>query len=59
MYLAYFARGYVHRARGENAAAVQDFDKDSVRLNPNFAHGYVQKASELINLGMPNRHLHW
>ena len=54
MYLAYFARGYVHRARGENAAAVQDFD-ESVRLNPNFAHGYVQKASELINLGMPDQ----
>jgi adenylate cyclase len=54
MYLAYFARGFVHRASGENAAALRDFD-EAIRLNPNFAHGYVQKANELINLGRPDQ----
>lgn len=50
--LAYFAKGFIHRAKGENAAALDAFGR-SVELNPNFARAYAQKANELINVGRP------
>jgi adenylate cyclase len=52
-YLAYFANGFIHRARGENAAALDAFNQ-ALKLNHNFARGFVQKANELINAGKPD-----
>jgi len=53
IYLAHFANGFIHRAKGENAAALDAFNQ-AVKLNHNFARGYVQKANELINAGRPD-----
>jgi adenylate cyclase len=53
MYLAHFAKGFIYRARGENVAALDAFAQ-ALRLNRNFARGYVQEANELINLGRPD-----
>ena len=50
--LAHFANGFVRRAKGENAAALDAFSQ-ALKLNPNFARAYAQKANELINLGRP------
>jgi tetratricopeptide (TPR) repeat protein len=50
--LAHFANGFIHRAKGENAAALDAF-AHAVKLNQNFARGYVQEADELINAGRP------
>jgi adenylate cyclase len=50
--LAHFAYGFVHRARGQNTAALDSFT-EALKLNPNFARGYTQKANELINTGKP------
>ena len=50
--LAYFARGFVDRAKGDNVAALDAFNR-SLELNPNFARAYTQKANELINVGRP------
>jgi adenylate cyclase len=50
--LAYFAKGFVYRARGENPAARDAFSQ-ALELNPNFTRAYAQKANELINVGRP------
>jgi TolB-like protein/class 3 adenylate cyclase/Tfp pilus assembly protein PilF len=52
-YLAYFAKGFIYRAKGENPAASDAF-AEALRLNRNFARGYAQQANELINLGRPD-----
>ena len=52
-YLAHFAKGFIYRAKGENAAALDAFAQ-ALRLNHNFARGYAQKANEVINLGRPD-----
>ncbi len=54
--LAYFAKGFIYRAKGENSAALDAFTQ-ALELNPNFARGYTQKANELINLGRPQEAL--
>ncbi len=50
--LAHFADGFIHRAKGENTAALESFNR-ALRLNPNFARAYAQKANELVNVGRP------
>jgi adenylate cyclase len=50
--LAYLAYGFIHRAKGENAQALDSINQALV-LNPNFARGYAQKANELTNVGRP------
>ncbi len=50
--LAHFANGFIHRARGENAEALESFS-EALKLDPNFARAYTQKANELINAGRP------
>jgi adenylate cyclase len=50
--LAHFVRGFVYRAQGENAAALDAFSQ-ALKLNPNFTRAYAQKANELINVGRP------
>jgi TolB-like protein/class 3 adenylate cyclase/Tfp pilus assembly protein PilF len=52
-YLAHFAKGFIYRALGENAVALGAFAQ-ALKLNRNFARGYVQQANELINLGRPD-----
>jgi TolB-like protein len=51
--LALYVKGFVYRARGDNAAALASFN-EALRVNPNFARAYAQKANELINVGKPN-----
>lgn len=50
--LARFVKGFVYRARGENAAALDAFGQ-ALELDPNFTRAYAQKANELINVGRP------
>jgi adenylate cyclase len=50
--LVHFANGFVHRAKGETAAALESFS-EALKLNPNFARAYAQKANEVINAGKP------
>ena len=50
--LAHYAYGFIHRAKGEHAAALDAFSQ-ALKLNPNFARAYAHKANELVNVGRP------
>ncbi|HYM72221.1 MAG TPA: tetratricopeptide repeat protein [Stellaceae bacterium] len=55
-YLAYYARGLVHRAEGQHGYARFDFAKAS-QFNPAFARAYAQKGAENLYLGEPEKAL--
>lgn len=48
--LAHYAEGFIRRAKGDHAGALDAFDR-VVSLDPNFARGYAQKANQLVMLG--------
>jgi len=48
--VAHYAAGFVRRVRGDHQGALDEFD-ETIKLNPNFARAYAQKANELTFLG--------
>jgi adenylate cyclase len=51
-YLGHYAKGFLHRTRGEHAEALAAFS-ETVKHNPNFARAHAQRGAELIYLGRP------
>ena len=51
-HLAHYAKGFMHRARGEHQAALAAFT-EAVKRNPDFAHAHAQRGAELLYLGRP------
>ena len=51
-HLAHYAKGFMHRARGEHKAALAAFT-EAVKHNPDFAHAHAQRGAELLYLGRP------
>lgn len=51
-YLAHFAKGFLHRTRGEHEEALAAFTA-TVKYNPDFGRGHAQRGAELIYLGRP------
>lgn len=49
---AHYAKGLIHRAKGERGLALAEFD-EAIARDGDFARAYAQKASELINAGQP------
>jgi tetratricopeptide (TPR) repeat protein len=49
-HLGHYAKGFLHRTRGEHEAALAAFT-DTVKHNPNFARAHAQRGAELIYLG--------
>ena len=49
-YLGHYAKGFLHRTRGEHAEALAAFT-ETVRHNPDFARAHAQRGAELIYLG--------
>ncbi len=49
---AHFADGFIRRAKGDQAGALDAFDR-AVQLDPNFARAYAQKANQLVMVGRP------
>jgi len=47
LYLADYAMGFVHRARGEHAASRDAFDR-TIRRRHGFARAYAQKGEALV-----------
>lgn len=52
-FLAHYAQGFLHRARGDHAAAVEAFDR-TIKANPDFARAYAQRGEDLVYLGRPD-----
>lgn len=50
--LAHYAAGFIRRVDGDHEGALYELD-EAIRLNPNFARAYAQKANELMFLGRP------
>jgi adenylate cyclase len=48
--LAHYAEGFIRRAKGDHAGALDAFDR-VLSLDPNFARGYAQKANQLVMIG--------
>jgi adenylate cyclase len=48
--LTHYAKGLIHRAKGERDRALAEFD-EAIARDPDYARAYAQKASELINAG--------
>lgn len=53
-FLAHYAEGFLHRARGEHRQALSAFDR-AIAANPEFARAYAQKGEELVYLGQPEK----
>jgi tetratricopeptide (TPR) repeat protein len=51
-HLAHYAKGFMHRARGEHRAALAAFTT-AVKHNPDFPHAHAQRGAELLYLGRP------
>jgi adenylate cyclase len=51
-FLAHYAKGFLHRTRGEHEEALTAFTK-ALEYNPGFARGHAQRGAELIYLGRP------
>jgi adenylate cyclase len=50
--LAHYAKGFVHRTRGEHETSLAAFT-EALRLYPNFARGHAQRGATLLYLGRP------
>jgi tetratricopeptide (TPR) repeat protein len=48
--MAHVADGFIHRVKGDHQGALDAFD-EALRLNPNLALAYAQKANQLVFLG--------
>ncbi|HWD56752.1 MAG TPA: tetratricopeptide repeat protein [Stellaceae bacterium] len=51
-YLGHYAKGFLHRTKGEHEAALAAFT-ETVKHNPDFARGHAQLGAELVYLGRP------
>jgi adenylate cyclase len=49
-YLGHYAKGFLHRTRGEHDEALAAFT-EAVKHNPEFARAHAQRGAELIYLG--------
>jgi tetratricopeptide (TPR) repeat protein len=52
LFLAHYAKGFLHRGRGEHQAALAAFD-ETIKLAPDFARVYAQKGEQYVYLGEP------
>jgi len=50
LFLAHYAKAFLHRSRGEHQAALEAFD-ETIKLAPDFARVYAQKGEDLLYLG--------
>jgi tetratricopeptide (TPR) repeat protein len=50
--LAHYAKGFVHRTKGEHEAALAAFT-ETLKHDPDFARAHAQRGEELIYLGRP------
>ncbi len=51
-YLGHYAKGFLHRTRGEHEKALAEFT-ETIKHSPNFARGHAQRGNELIYCGRP------
>jgi adenylate cyclase len=49
-FLAHYARGFLHRARGQHQEALAAFDQ-TIKIAPEFARAHAQKGEQLVYLG--------
>lgn len=52
LFLAHYAKGFLHRSRGEHQEALEAFDQ-TIKLAPGFARVYAQKGEQFVYLGEP------
>ena len=50
--LAHYAKGFVHRTKGEHEAALAAFT-EALKHDPDFARAHAQRGAELLYLGRP------
>jgi len=51
-FLGHYAKGFLHRTRGEHDAALAAFT-ETVKHNPSFARAHAQRGAQLVYLGRP------
>jgi tetratricopeptide (TPR) repeat protein len=51
-FLGHYAKGFLHRTRGEHEDALAAFT-ETVKHNPTFARAHAQRGAELVYLGRP------
>ncbi|HZT89405.1 MAG TPA: tetratricopeptide repeat protein [Stellaceae bacterium] len=54
LFLAHYAKGFLHRSRGQHQEALAAFD-ETIRLAPDFARVYAQKGEQFVYLGEPEK----
>src|SRR5579872_4814471 len=52
-FLAHYAKGFLHRTRGEHDTALAAFT-EALKYNPDFARGHAQRGAQLVYLGRPD-----
>ena len=53
-HLGHYAKGFLHRTRGEHEEALAAFT-ETLKHSPNFARAHAQRGAELIYLGRPRK----
>jgi adenylate cyclase len=51
-HLGHYAKGFLHRTRGEHEQALAEFT-ETLKYSPKFARAHAQRGAELIYLGRP------
>jgi len=51
-FLGHYAKGFLHRTKGEHEAALVAFT-ETLKHNPDFARGHAQRGAELVYCGRP------
>ena len=51
-HLGHYAKGFLHRTKGEHEAALAAFT-EALKYSPNFARGHAQRGAQLVYLGRP------
>src|SRR5580704_5599103 len=51
-FLGHYAKGFLHRTRGEHEEALAAFT-ETIKHSPNFARAHAQRGAELLYLGHP------
>jgi adenylate cyclase len=54
LFLAHYAKGFLHRSRGQHQEGLDEFDK-TIELAPEFARAYAQKGEQYVYLGEPEK----
>jgi len=52
-FLGHYAKGFLHRTRGEHETALAAFT-EALKYNPDFARGHAQRGAQLVYLGRPD-----